>query len=279
MVCLLQLNTSAKRASLRSPVRENRTPGSVRGRPGQPGVLPRYDGIDNVDLFGLCNFKIVVTRLESGPVVGTLSTVKAYCCENEVWSGVGREPPPAVRNGKDYPVKAGTYSASLNPIGTYGPDATKSGKSPVFNLDTNPPGFQAIQMHAIPTPDPYQPDPASPNLVQSVNDIDLSRLKVNSGKGCTWVAKSFELIKADDGQLNLMMRDSQIALRELKEALKSCCPKGGGFPFQYEDKLGQGGIPSSTSPNVKIEDLIRVTLRANHGKSGALDFAIISGLS
>jgi hypothetical protein len=43
MVCLLQLNTSAKRASLKSPVRENRTPGSVRGRPGQPGVLPRYD--------------------------------------------------------------------------------------------------------------------------------------------------------------------------------------------------------------------------------------------
>lgn len=42
MVCLLQLNTSAKRASLKSPVRENRTPGSVRGRPGQPGVLPRY---------------------------------------------------------------------------------------------------------------------------------------------------------------------------------------------------------------------------------------------
>lgn len=27
----------------KSPVREDRTPGPVRGRPGQPGVLPRYD--------------------------------------------------------------------------------------------------------------------------------------------------------------------------------------------------------------------------------------------
>ena len=43
MVRLLPVNTSAKRASLKSPVRENRTPGSVRGRPGQPGVLPRFD--------------------------------------------------------------------------------------------------------------------------------------------------------------------------------------------------------------------------------------------
>jgi len=33
-------------------VRENRTPGSVRGRPGQPGVLPRYDGVDVWDFLG-----------------------------------------------------------------------------------------------------------------------------------------------------------------------------------------------------------------------------------
>lgn len=45
MVSLHHLNTSAKRASLRSPVRKNRTQGSVRGRPGQPGVLPRYDPV------------------------------------------------------------------------------------------------------------------------------------------------------------------------------------------------------------------------------------------
>lgn len=33
---------SVKRASPKSPVRENRSPGSVRGRCGQPGALPRY---------------------------------------------------------------------------------------------------------------------------------------------------------------------------------------------------------------------------------------------
>jgi hypothetical protein len=43
MVCLRHLRPSAKRALPRSPVRENRTPGSVRGRSGQPGVLPRFD--------------------------------------------------------------------------------------------------------------------------------------------------------------------------------------------------------------------------------------------
>ena len=52
MVCLLSVNTSAKRARLKSPVRENRTPGSVRGRPGQPGVLPRYDGASRFDYLG-----------------------------------------------------------------------------------------------------------------------------------------------------------------------------------------------------------------------------------
>ncbi len=45
MVCFRRLRASAKRAFPRSPVRENRTPGSVRGRPGQPGVLPRYDPV------------------------------------------------------------------------------------------------------------------------------------------------------------------------------------------------------------------------------------------
>jgi len=35
-------NTSAKRVPLKSPVRENRTPGSVRGRPGNRARLPRY---------------------------------------------------------------------------------------------------------------------------------------------------------------------------------------------------------------------------------------------
>ncbi len=43
MVCIRQLRTSARRALPRSPVRENRTPGSVRGRSGKPGVLPRFD--------------------------------------------------------------------------------------------------------------------------------------------------------------------------------------------------------------------------------------------
>ncbi len=45
MVCLRHLRPSAKRALPRSPVRENRTLGSVRGRSGQPGVLPRYDPV------------------------------------------------------------------------------------------------------------------------------------------------------------------------------------------------------------------------------------------
>ncbi len=42
MVSLLETSTSAKRAFLRSPVRENRTPGSARGHSGQPGALPQY---------------------------------------------------------------------------------------------------------------------------------------------------------------------------------------------------------------------------------------------
>jgi len=33
-------------------VRKNRTPGSVRGRPGQLGVLPRYDASDRFDVLG-----------------------------------------------------------------------------------------------------------------------------------------------------------------------------------------------------------------------------------
>ena len=45
MVCLRRLRPSAKRALPKSPVRENRTPGSVRGRSGQPGALPRYDPV------------------------------------------------------------------------------------------------------------------------------------------------------------------------------------------------------------------------------------------
>ncbi len=43
MVCIRHLRPSARRALPKSPVRENRTPGSVRGRSGQPGVLPLYD--------------------------------------------------------------------------------------------------------------------------------------------------------------------------------------------------------------------------------------------
>jgi hypothetical protein len=45
MVSLLETSTSAKRAFLRSPVRENRTPGSARGHSGQPGALPQYDPV------------------------------------------------------------------------------------------------------------------------------------------------------------------------------------------------------------------------------------------
>lgn len=45
MVCIRQLRTSARRALPRSPVRENCTPGSARGRSGKPGVLPQYDPV------------------------------------------------------------------------------------------------------------------------------------------------------------------------------------------------------------------------------------------
>ena len=43
MVAVLIPCSDAKRVSPKSPVRENRTPGSVRGRPGNRAFLPRFN--------------------------------------------------------------------------------------------------------------------------------------------------------------------------------------------------------------------------------------------
>ena len=43
MISLQSYEPGALRVPLKSPVRENRTPGSVRGRPGNRAFLPRYD--------------------------------------------------------------------------------------------------------------------------------------------------------------------------------------------------------------------------------------------
>ena len=100
---------------------------------GEDGGINLYGfvgnaGLNRVDILGLCNFRIVIKRLQSGPHVGTLSKITAYCCDIEVWSGVGREPPPAKRNGKNYPVNAGEYPTDLRKDGKYGPDPSKSGR-------------------------------------------------------------------------------------------------------------------------------------------------------
>ena len=42
MISLQSYEPGALRVPLKSPVRENRTPGSVRGRPGNRAFLPRY---------------------------------------------------------------------------------------------------------------------------------------------------------------------------------------------------------------------------------------------
>jgi hypothetical protein len=184
-----------------------------------------------------------------------LSKITAYCCDVEVWSGVGREPPPAKRNGKNYPVKAGEYLTELREDGKYGPDPSKSGRSGVFDLAKDPPDFQAIQLHAIPRPKPIQPDPNSPNKIQSSNDINLSNLPENNGQGCTWGGKCFEISKGEDGELDLNLRDAQIALRELRSAYEKCCPSGGQFPLKYIDAIGEEQIPTAIAPNVTAEDL------------------------
>lgn len=46
MISLQSYEPGALRVPLKSPVRENRTPGSVRGRPGNRAFLPRYDTRD-----------------------------------------------------------------------------------------------------------------------------------------------------------------------------------------------------------------------------------------
>lgn len=53
-------------------MRENRTPGSVRGRPGQPGVLPRYGPLYAWDSLGLAGTSIDV-RYSVGRGEGTLT--------------------------------------------------------------------------------------------------------------------------------------------------------------------------------------------------------------
>lgn len=45
MISLQSYEPGAMRVPLKSPVRENRTPGSVRGRPGNRAFLPRYDPV------------------------------------------------------------------------------------------------------------------------------------------------------------------------------------------------------------------------------------------
>jgi hypothetical protein len=99
MVSLLETSTSAKRAFLRSPVRENRTPGSARGHSGQPGALPQYipllgrwpsrDPIEEQGGINMYNF------VQQSPVNGTdhlgllhygartraILTNRDFCCE------------------------------------------------------------------------------------------------------------------------------------------------------------------------------------------------------
>jgi len=218
----------------------------------EEGGLNLYGFLDNdsiswLDYLGLaCNFKILVERVASGPHVGTLSNIYAYCCGKLVWQGVGREPPLGAKTLQPTGTRPSTH---IRPDGKWGPEYRegKDPRSPVFQH-----GSTDYQIHPIPFETNQFPiGEEGPNGThsRSKDNVDLTSLPENIGRGCTWIGCGLDVMPgANNGDARLRMRDSRTALRTVMAKYRDCCPDGGSFPTEYRNN-SQGIVPITYYPS------------------------------
>ena len=231
----------------------NRDPIGINGGVNLYGMVGN-DPVNHWDVLGMCKFRILVERVRSINIVGTLSNITAYCDQKVVWKGVGREPPSDSGTFQSEPIRL----TRLRKDGAWGPYFVKPGRtgprSEVFDYPNYKDG--EYQMHTIPNGSAKEPSsrsPANGNWGQSgenldgtpdgtwnrtTNDIRLSTLDA-PGSGCIWAALSF-WAAMENSRAVLYMKDSRLAMDQLIQVYKKCCPDQ--CPFYTEFKWNHAGV-------------------------------------